>query len=72
MKELFRRVELQMKDAVDHLHVEMKRLRTGRASIAVLDGVTVDYYGTPTPLNQVANLAVTDATLTQYHGAGHQ
>ena len=63
MRELFRRVELQMKDAVDHLHQEMKRLRTGRASIAVLDGVTVDYYGTPTPLNQMANLAVTDATL---------
>ena len=36
MQELFREVELQMKDAVDHLHVELKRLRTGRASLAIL------------------------------------
>ena len=63
MKELFREVELHMKQAVDHLHQDMKQLRTGRASLAVLDGVTVEYYGTPTPLNQVANLAVADATL---------
>ncbi len=63
MQELFREVELQMKGSVDHLHEEMKRLRTGRASLAILDGVTVEYYGTPTPLNQMANLAVTDATL---------
>lgn len=63
MKELFRQVELKMKGAVDHLHDELKKLRTGRASIALLDGVMVDYYGTPTPLNQVANLSVADANL---------
>lgn len=63
MKELFRDVEIKMKHAVDHLHSEMKHLRTGRASTALLDGITVDYYGTPTPLSQVANLSVTDATL---------
>ena len=63
MQELFRETEVQMKQAVDHLHEEMKQLRTGRASLAVLDGVTVDYYGTPTPLNQVSNLAVADATM---------
>jgi len=63
MQELYRDIEIQMKQAVDHLHDEMKQLRTGRASLAVLDGVTVDYYGTPTPLNQVSNLAVADATL---------
>ena len=61
--QLYREIEIQMKQAVDHLHEEMKQLRTGRASLAVLDGVTVDYYGTPTPLNQVSNLAVADATL---------
>ncbi len=61
--QLYREIEIQMKSAVDHLHDEMKQLRTGRASLAVLDGVTVDYYGTPTPLNQVSNLAVADATL---------
>ena len=52
-----------MKHAVEHLHDELKRLRTGRASIGLLDGVMVDYYGTPTPLKQVANLSVADATM---------
>ena len=47
MKEVFREVELHMKHAVDHLHHELKHLRTGRASLALLEGVTVDYYGTP-------------------------
>jgi ribosome recycling factor len=63
MKELFRDTEVKMKHAVDHLHQEMKHLRTGRASTALLDGLTVDYYGTPTPIAQVANLSVADATL---------
>ena len=49
-------VESKMKKVVDHLHQELKTLRTGRASLAILDGVRVDYFGTPTPLNQVANL----------------
>lgn len=60
MKDLFRDVEVHMQKAVDHLHQEFKQLRTGRASIAMLDSVVVDYYGTPTPLKQVANLAVAD------------
>ena len=63
MKELFKQVEINMKHGVDHLHQELKHLRTGRASLAMLDGVTVDYYGSPTPLNQVANLSVPDATM---------
>jgi ribosome recycling factor len=63
MKELFRSVEQKMKHGVDHFHDELKRLRTGRASLGMLDGVMVDYYGTATPLNQVANLSVVDANL---------
>ncbi|MEE8138642.1 MAG: ribosome recycling factor [Thermoanaerobaculia bacterium] len=63
MKELFLDVELGMKEALDHFHEELKHLRTGRASLAMLDGVMVDYYGAPAPVNQVANLAVPDATL---------
>lgn len=63
MKELFKSVEQKMKHAVDHFHDELKRLRTGRASLAMLDPVVVDYYGTLTPLNQVANLSVADANL---------
>ncbi|MEZ5333509.1 MAG: ribosome recycling factor [Thermoanaerobaculia bacterium] len=63
MKELFIEVEQKMKHAVDHFHDELKKLRTGRASLSLLEGVTVDYYGSPAPINQVANLSVPDATL---------
>ena len=63
MNELFRDVELRMKHAVDHFHNELKTLRTGRASLSILDSVVVEYYGTPTPLSQVANLSVADANL---------
>ena len=63
MQELFLETELKMKDALDHFHNEMKHLRTGRASLTMLEGVKVDYYGAPTPLNQVASLSVPDATL---------
>lgn len=63
MQATFRDTELLMKHAVDHFHTQLKTLRTGRASLAILDGVTVDYYGTPTPLNQLANLAVPEANL---------
>jgi ribosome recycling factor len=63
MKELFKEVEAGMKHALDHFHHELKHLRTGRASIALLDGITADYYGTPTPLNQLATLSVADASM---------
>ena len=63
MKELFKEVETHMKHAVDHFHHELKHLRTGRASLALLEGLTVDYYGSQVPLNQVANLSVADATM---------
>ena len=63
MKEVFKEVETHMKHALDHFHHELKHLRTGRASLSLLEGVTVDYYGSPVPLNQVANLSVSDATL---------
>jgi len=63
MKTVFAEVERHMKAALDHLHNDLKHLRAGRASLALLDGIVVDYYGTPTPLNQLANLAVADATM---------
>ena len=63
MKEVFSEVENHMKHAVEHLHNELKHLRTGRASLGLLEGITVDYYGSPVPLNQVANLSVPDATM---------
>ena len=63
MKEIFRDTEQRMKHAVDHFHTELKHLRTGRASLALLDGVTVEYYGTPMPINQLATLSVADAAM---------
>ncbi|MER3424272.1 MAG: ribosome recycling factor [Nitrospiraceae bacterium] len=53
----------RMEGAVEHLKRELATLRTGRASLALLDAVKVDYYGTPTPLKQVANLAVPESRL---------
>jgi ribosome recycling factor len=52
-----------MGKSVDALKNELKRVRTGRASISILDGIKVDYYGTPTPLNQMATLAVPESRL---------
>ncbi|HEX9737433.1 MAG TPA: ribosome recycling factor [Thermoanaerobaculia bacterium] len=63
MQDLYREIEIKMKQAVDHLHEELKKLRTGRANPVVLDGVMVDYYGTPTPLRQLASITVADASL---------
>lgn len=63
MQELFLETEVKMKAGVEHFHHQLKQLRTGRASISILEGVTVEYYGTPTPINQLANLSVADPTL---------
>ena len=52
-----------MTRAVEALKREMSKVRTGRASLAVLDDIRVDYYGTPTPLNQVGTLAVPEPRL---------
>jgi ribosome recycling factor len=50
----------QMDKAIDALKKNLSTIRTGRASPTMLDNVRVDYYGTPTPLNQVASVSVTD------------
>src|SRR5215470_7200303 len=63
MKEVFKDVESGMKHALDHFHHELKHLRTGRASLALLDGVMAEYYGTPMPINQLATLSVADASM---------
>lgn len=47
-----------MDKSVDALNRDLKRIRTGRASLALLDGLMVDYYGTPTPVNQLASLSI--------------
>jgi ribosome recycling factor len=50
-----------MESRFSNLEKELSRMRTGRASTSLLDGVRVDYYGTPTPLNQIASLSIPDA-----------
>ena len=50
-----------MDKALAHVNVEMSRIRAGRASPAMLDGLRVDYYGTPTPVSQIANISAPDA-----------
>src|SRR5687767_13870227 len=52
-----------MKKAIDAFKRDLSKIRTGRASTSMLDGVRVDYYGTPTPVNQVATVQVVDARL---------
>jgi ribosome recycling factor len=53
----------RIQKTLEHFRQELMGVRTGRASLHLLDSVKVDYYGTPTPLNQVATLAVADARL---------
>ena len=53
----------RMEKAVSDLQHAMATIRTGRASISLLDNIRVDYYGTPTPLNQIGNLHVPEPTL---------
>jgi ribosome recycling factor len=54
-----------MKKALDHLETELIKIRAGKANPQMLEGLTVDYYGSPTVLNQVSNVSVMDArTLT--------
>jgi len=50
-----------MEKALEHLDNELVRIRAGKANVHILDGVLVDYYGTPTPLNQVSNVSTPDA-----------
>ena len=52
-----------MDNAVEHLKRDLAGLRTGRASVALLDGIRVDYYGTMTPLKQIANISTPEARL---------
>ncbi|MDR3504079.1 MAG: ribosome recycling factor [Legionella sp.] len=53
--------ERRMKKTIESLQVDMTKIRTGRANVGLLDHVQVDYYGTPTPLNQIANVTASDS-----------
>ena len=51
----------EFEKAIEHLQKELTRVRTGKASTNILDGILVNYYGSPTPLTQVANLSLADS-----------
>lgn len=59
--EILKDAETRMKKSVGSIREEMAKIRTGRASTALLDHLRVEYYGNPTPLNQVATVGVSDA-----------
>jgi ribosome recycling factor len=59
-QDVLKEIETRMLGATEAFKQSLTKLRTGRASLAVVDGVNVDYYGSSTPLNQVASLTVPD------------
>lgn len=65
MKEIIQKFEQANTGAIKSLKEHLSKVRTGRANVALLDGVMVDYYGTPTPIKQVANLSTPDARTIQ-------
>jgi ribosome recycling factor len=61
--ELMAGTDKRMAASVEDYQHKLATVRTGRASLGILDGVSLDYYGTPTPLNQVAKLSIPEPTL---------
>jgi ribosome recycling factor len=63
VKEVEANLKTRMEKSLADLQHEMASIRTGRATLSILDHIRVDYYGTPTPLNQLANLHVPEPAL---------
>ncbi|MEL7121974.1 MAG: ribosome-recycling factor, partial [Bacteroidota bacterium] len=61
VNQMFSKAKDMMQKALDHLSKELSQVRTGKASPALVGGISVEYYGTPTPLNQVANVSTSDS-----------
>jgi ribosome recycling factor len=61
--DIFGDADRRMQKAIEVLRQDLAVVRTGRASVALLDRITIDYYGTPTPVNQVATISVPEARL---------
>lgn len=61
MQAVLKKNDERMQRRIDHLTDEFKSIRAGRANPAVLEKVTVDYYGVPTPINQLSSIQVTEA-----------
>jgi ribosome recycling factor len=63
VKEVLRELEKRMKVSAEHFRKDLSRLRTGRANLSLFEDIKVDYYGSITPINQMATLGVPDPTL---------
>src|SRR5499427_5821757 len=63
IKDEIAQIRKRMERAIDDIRKELASLRTGRASISILDNIQVEYYGVPTPINQVAQLSTPEPTL---------
>jgi ribosome recycling factor len=63
LNDVLKDLQESLDKGIDAFKRDLTKVRTGRANLAILDGVRVDYYGTPTPLNQVASLNVADPRL---------
>lgn len=63
IKDALATAQKSMDKAIEALRRELRRVRTGRASVTLLDDVRIDYYGTPTPLSQIGTLTVPEARL---------
>ncbi|HUU50944.1 MAG TPA: ribosome recycling factor [Nitrospinota bacterium] len=61
VEKVYKEIEEKMESSLEVFRKDLNTIRTGRASLSLLDGVTVDYYGNPTPLNQVATLSVPES-----------
>lgn len=61
IENIIKSADQNMKKGINHLEVELGKIRAGKATPQILDGIMVDYYGTATPLNQVANITIPDA-----------
>ena len=63
MEEIYRQAEERMKKSIEAFKGDLATMRTGRASTSILEGIKVDYYGTPTPLNHLATISTPQPTL---------
>jgi len=62
LNEIFNECETKMQGSIEHMQRDFKTLRTGKVTTSVLENVKIDYYGTPTPLDQVGSILAADAT----------
>lgn len=65
LNEITKMLNSSMEKSLQNLQVQLTKLRTGRASASILDGITIDYYGAPTPISQVGQISTPEARLLQ-------